>query len=43
MNDYGIWTIVTPMVTILLAIFTRQVILSLLLGVIVGFTVIYEP
>lgn len=42
MNDYGIWTIVTPMVTILLAIFTRQVILSLLLGILVGFTVIYD-
>lgn len=42
MNDYGIWTIVTPMVTILLAIFTRQVILSLLLGILVGFTVIHD-
>lgn len=40
MADYGIWTIVTPAVTILLAIFTRQVILSLLLGILVGFTVI---
>ncbi len=30
------------MVTILLAIFTRQVILSLLLGILVGFTVIYD-
>ncbi|MBE8596189.1 Na+/H+ antiporter NhaC family protein [Xenorhabdus sp. BG5] len=40
MNDYGIWTIITPVVTIILAIFTRQVILSLLLGILVGFTVI---
>ncbi|MGL4859395.1 MAG: Na+/H+ antiporter NhaC family protein [Enterobacteriaceae bacterium] len=40
MNDYGIWTIVTPLVTIFLAIFTRQVILSLLIGIFVGFTVI---
>ncbi|MEQ4922551.1 Na+/H+ antiporter NhaC family protein [Proteus hauseri] len=42
MADYGIWTIVTPLVTILLAIFTRQVILSLLLGIFVGFTVIND-
>ena len=40
MEDYGIWTIITPMVTICLAIWTRQVILSLLTGVFVGFTVI---
>ncbi|PHM62124.1 Na+/H+ antiporter NhaC family protein [Xenorhabdus ishibashii] len=42
MNDYGIWTIITPVVTIILAIFTRQVILSLLLGILVGFTVIND-
>ncbi|CDG23003.1 putative Na+/H+ antiporter [Xenorhabdus poinarii G6] len=42
MNDYGIWTIITPVVTIILAIFTRQVILSLLLGILVGFTVIHD-
>ena len=40
--DYGIWTIVTPLVTIFLAIMTRQVILSLLAGVFVGFTVIND-
>ncbi|CAH0532548.1 hypothetical protein VST7929_00379 [Vibrio stylophorae] len=40
MTDYGIWTVVTPLVTILLAVFTRQVILSLLAGVFVGSTVI---
>lgn len=40
MIDYGIWTIVTPLVTIGLAIYTRQVILSLLSGIFVGFTVI---
>lgn len=40
MNDYGIWTIITPLVTIGLAIWTRQVILSLLAGILVGFTVI---
>lgn len=28
MHDYGIWTIITPLVTIILAILTRQVILS---------------
>ncbi|MFA0414957.1 Na+/H+ antiporter NhaC family protein [Vibrio renipiscarius] len=40
MVDYGIWTIITPLVTIGLAIWTRQVILSLLAGIFVGFTVI---
>ncbi|MGL5385293.1 MAG: Na+/H+ antiporter NhaC family protein [Serratia sp. (in: enterobacteria)] len=40
MHDYGIWTIITPLVTIFLAIFTRQVILSLLAGIFVGFVVI---
>ncbi len=40
MQDYGIWTVITPLVTIGLAIYTRQVILSLLAGVFVGFTVI---
>ncbi|MFC0225524.1 Na+/H+ antiporter NhaC family protein [Serratia aquatilis] len=40
MHDYGVWTIITPLVTICLAIFTRQVILSLLMGIVVGFTVI---
>lgn len=39
MVDYGIWTIITPLVTIGLAIYTRQVILSLLAGIFVGFTV----
>lgn len=42
MHDYGIWTIITPLVTICLAIFTRQVILSLLMGIVVGFTVIND-
>ncbi|MCW2254746.1 Na+/H+ antiporter NhaC [Providencia alcalifaciens] len=42
MQDYGIWTIITPIVTILLAILTRQVILSLMLGILVGFTVIHD-
>lgn len=41
MVDYGIWTIITPLVTIGLAIWTRQVILSLLAGIFVGFTVIH--
>ncbi|HFW3715968.1 TPA: sodium:proton antiporter, partial [Salmonella enterica subsp. enterica serovar 6,7:y:-] len=40
MHDYGIWTIITPLVTIILAILTRQVILSLLTGIFVGYTVI---
>lgn len=42
MHDYGIWTIITPIVTIILAIFTRQVMLSLMLGILVGFTVIND-
>ncbi|WP_194438801.1 Na+/H+ antiporter NhaC family protein [Vibrio fluminensis] len=42
MTDYGIWTIITPLVTIGLAIWTRQVILSLLAGIFVGFTVIHS-
>ncbi|HEI6739091.1 TPA: sodium:proton antiporter [Yersinia enterocolitica] len=40
MGSFGIWTVITPLVTICLAIFTRQVILSLLAGITVGFTVI---
>lgn len=42
MQDYGIWTVITPVVTIILAICTRQVILSLLIGILVGFTVIHD-
>lgn len=40
MDNFGIWTVITPLVTICLAVFTRQVILSLLAGIAVGFTVI---
>ena len=40
MNDYGIWTAITPLITIILAIMKRQVILSLLIGILVGYTVI---
>ncbi|UXH99919.1 Na+/H+ antiporter NhaC family protein [Photobacterium sp. TY1-4] len=39
MQDYGIWTVITPLVTITLAVLTRQVILSLLAGAVVGYTV----
>ncbi|EMH6402233.1 sodium:proton antiporter [Providencia rettgeri] len=42
MQDYGIWTVITPIVTIILAILTRQVMLSLMLGILVGFTVIHD-
>lgn len=42
MQDYGIWTVITLVVTIILAICTRQVILSLLIGILVGFTVIHD-
>ncbi|XAG08350.1 hypothetical protein NM432_03860 [Vibrio metschnikovii] len=40
MTDYGVWTLLTPLVTIALAVLTRQVILSLLIGAVVGYTVI---
>lgn len=40
MFDFGIWTIMPPIVTIFLAVFTRQVILSLLAGVVAGFLVL---
>jgi len=40
MQDYGIWTVITPLVTIVFAIVTRQVIPSLMAGIFVGFTVI---
>lgn len=42
MHDYGVWTIITPMVTIILAILTRQVILSLITGIFIGYTVIHH-
>lgn len=40
MFDFGVWTIMPPIVTICLAVFTRQVILSLLAGIIAGFLVL---
>lgn len=42
MNDYGIWAVLTPLLTICLAIFTRQVILSLLMGILLGFLVLHD-
>ncbi|MGP1928934.1 MAG: Na+/H+ antiporter NhaC family protein [Arsenophonus sp. NC-WZS1-MAG3] len=42
MNNYGIWTVITPLITIILAIMTRQVILSLLMGILVGYTIIND-
>lgn len=42
MQDYGIWTVITPLVTITLAVLTRQVILSLLAGALVGYTVMAD-
>lgn len=42
MHDYGIWAVLTPLLTICLAVFTRQVILSLLTGILLGFTVISD-
>lgn len=40
MHDYGIWSVIPPMLTIVLAVVTRQVILSLMLGIILGFLVL---
>lgn len=42
MHDYGIWAVLTPLLTILLAILTRQVILSLLTGSVFGFIVLHD-
>lgn len=42
MQDYGIWAVLTPLLTILLAILTRQVILSLLTGSVFGFIVLHD-
>ncbi|EKR0896842.1 sodium:proton antiporter [Salmonella enterica] len=42
MHDYGVWTVITPLITIILAILTRQVVLSLLTGVFVGYVVIHD-
>lgn len=42
MQDYGIWAVLTPLLTIFLAILTRQVILSLLTGSVFGFIVLHD-
>lgn len=42
MHDYGVWTVITPLITIILAILTRQVVLSLLTGIFVGYVVIHD-
>lgn len=42
MHDYGVWTVITPLITIILAILTRQVVLSLLTGIFVGYVVIHN-
>ncbi|WP_373766860.1 Na+/H+ antiporter NhaC family protein [Glaesserella sp.] len=42
MQDYGIWAVLTPLLTILLAVLTRQVILSLLTGSVFGFIVLHD-
>lgn len=40
MHEIGVWGLLSPAVTICLAIFTRQVVFSLLLGCIAGFVVL---
>lgn len=42
MQDYGIWAVLTPLLTIFLAILTRQVILSLLTGSVFGFIILHD-
>jgi len=40
MHEYGIWSLLPPVLAILLAIFTRQVLLSLFAGIWMGYTVV---
>lgn len=40
MHDYGIWSLVPPLLTVVMAIVTRQVVLSLLVGVVLGYLVL---
>ena len=42
MVDYGIWSIIPPLLTIVLAIVTRHVIVSLVLGVVLGALVLAD-
>lgn len=42
MQDYGIWAVLTPLLTIFLAILTRKVILSLLTGSVFGFIILHD-
>lgn len=42
MHDYGVWTVITPLITIILAILTRQVVLSLLTDIFVEYVVIHD-
>lgn len=42
MHEYGIWSVIPPVLTIILAITTRQVILSLLMGILLGFLVLAD-
>ncbi|MBU0639783.1 MAG: sodium:solute symporter [Planctomycetes bacterium] len=42
MDDYGIWSLLPPVLAIVLAILTRQVLVSLLVGIWVGYTVVHD-
>lgn len=42
MQDYGIWSLLPPLVAIALALFTRQVFLSLILGIWVGWVILNQ-
>jgi tetracycline resistance efflux pump len=41
-HDYGIWSLLPPILAITLAIVTRQVLLSLFAGIFVGYTVVQD-
>ncbi|MFT7549076.1 MAG: Na+/H+ antiporter NhaC, partial [Candidatus Azotimanducaceae bacterium] len=36
MNEYGLWSLVPPILTVVLAIWTRNIIVSLLMGIFFG-------
>lgn len=42
MFDFGAWTVMPPVLTICLAVFTRQVIFSLVAGIVAGFLVLSD-
>ena len=41
-HDYGIWSLLPPVLAIVLAIATRQVFVSLFAGIWVGYVVVHD-